>query len=58
MKRFLAQGMPVGIMMCLSMGVSYADIPKENSQNRATYTKSAVDLSMGMRKLWEDHNLE
>lgn len=55
MKKKLVQVMSVGIMMCLPMGVSYADIQKENLQNKMTYTKSVVDLNMEMRKLWEDH---
>lgn len=53
MKKFLAQAIFIGVMVCLPMGISYADITKDNLPARMT--KSAVDLNMGMRKLWEDH---
>lgn len=44
--------MVLGIFMCLSNGVVYADAPKENGQS---ITKSMADLKSQMRKLWGEH---
>lgn len=54
MKKTLAQAMTIGVMMSLPVGISYADMTNDTLPTM-TYTKSVVDLNMGMRKLWEDH---
>jgi len=68
MKGHVSTGMLVAFVVVVMVGVSYAQSTGENMPNISTQgkrvgkmgnkmllTKSAVDLRMGMRKLWEDH---
>ncbi len=63
MKRLILTGILVAFVVVM-VGVLYAQstgekMPKMSTQgktgNKMLLTKSAVDLRMGMRKLWEDH---
>ena len=64
MKRHILTGILVVFLVVVTVGVLYAQStgekkPKMSTQgkmgNKMLLTKSAVDLRMAMRKLWEDH---
>jgi hypothetical protein len=68
MKRHILTGILVAFVVVVMVGVLYAQstgekMPKMSTQgkmvgkmgNKMLLTKSAVDLRMAMRKLWEDH---
>jgi len=54
MKRLVLAGILVLFAVTVTATGSYADV-KEKMAGKMLCTKSAIDLRMGMRKLWEDH---
>jgi hypothetical protein len=55
MKKTLMIGMMTAMVLFVLGAVSFAGQQQDPMTGGAMYTKSAVDLRMDMRKLWEDH---
>jgi hypothetical protein len=55
MKRFLVTGMLILCVAALSSTAVYAQPKSGTASTKMVLTKSAVELRMNMRKLWEDH---